>query len=473
MGKVAVAVIVSLWVISISILVNHIVPEPYMDEIFHIPQAQQYCIGNFRSWDPMITTPPGLYYLSLVHVASLFPGMSIVQAASSFSEVCTTAILRSVNGVLAVLCSILVCCIAYCSACYVSCMFEEELLVKCSGKLGALAVVIRQTNIVWMLFVACTGVINVTLVRPRDNVEVNDIDTAIRKSNRSTSNDDVTSGSNLRLRKFSNSLGTDKHSMPSASLVSTNHSSGLLDEVKVIFLALWYMKWELLVSFSPFLVVFVAFLAFIRWNGSVVLGAKEAHTVSPHFAQIMYFGLVSALAVAPLHCSKGQVVDLFRSFWKRRLISFFQVFVAVIAGFFSVHFFSIAHPYLIADNRHYPFYLWRKVINAHWSMKYLLVPPYVYSWFSIFITLGRVQRKIWVLAFFLATAAVLVPAPLIEFRYYTIPFYFIVLHSHINDYQSWLLMGLLYLAVNIFTMMIFLFRPYHWDHELGIQRFIW
>ena len=32
------------------------------------------------------------------------------------------------------------------------------------------------------------------------------------------------------------------------------------------------MKWELLVSFSPFLVVFVAFLAFIRWNGSVVLG---------------------------------------------------------------------------------------------------------------------------------------------------------------------------------------------------------
>jgi hypothetical protein len=68
-------------------------------------------------------------------------------------------------------------------------------------------------------------------------------------------------------------------------------------------------------------------------------GAKEAHTVSPHFAQIMYFGLVSALAVAPLHCSIGQGVDLFRSFWKRRPISFFQVFITVIAGFFSVHFF--------------------------------------------------------------------------------------------------------------------------------------
>nr|POE83053.1 dol-p-glc:glc(2)man(9)glcnac(2)-pp-dol alpha-1,2-glucosyltransferase [Quercus suber] len=261
--------------------------------------------------------------------------------------------------------------------------------------------------------------------------------------------------------------------MPSASFFSTNHSSGLLNEVEVILLALWHRKWELLVSFSPFLMVFVAFLAFVHWNGSVVLGAKEAHTVSPHFAQIMYFGLVSALAVSPLHCSIGQIVDLFQSFWKRRPISFFQVLIAVTAGFFSVHFYSIAHPYLIADNRHYPFYLWRKVINAHWSMKYLLVPLYVYSWFSILSALGKVQRKIWILAFFLATAAVLVPAPLIELRYYTIPLYFMILHSHINDYQSWLLMGLIYLALNVFTMTIFLFRPFHWDHEPGIQRFIW
>lgn len=49
---------------------------------------------------------------------------------------------------------------------------------------------------------------------------------------------------------------------------------------------------------------------------------------------------------------------------------------------------SIAHPYLLADNRHYPFYLWRKIIKAHWSMKYLMVPLYVFSWFSISSILG-------------------------------------------------------------------------------------
>ncbi|KAK1399958.1 hypothetical protein POM88_009821 [Heracleum sosnowskyi] len=44
---------------------------------------------------------------------------------------------------------------------------------------------------------------------------------------------------------------------------------------------------------------------------------------------------------------------------------------------------SIGNPYLLAENRHYTFYLWRKIINVHWSSKYLMV-PHVYVWFSIF-----------------------------------------------------------------------------------------
>jgi hypothetical protein len=30
------------------------------DEFFHVPQAQKYCAGDY-TWDPKITTPPGLY----------------------------------------------------------------------------------------------------------------------------------------------------------------------------------------------------------------------------------------------------------------------------------------------------------------------------------------------------------------------------------------------------------------------------
>ncbi|KAK6943666.1 Alpha-2-glucosyltransferase Alg10 [Dillenia turbinata] len=109
-------------------------------------------------------------------------------------------------------------------------------------------------------------------------------------------------------------------------------------------------------------------------------------------------------------------------------------------------------------------------------MKYLLVPFYVYfsvySWLSIIRILGKDERKIWVLAYFLASAAVLIPTQLIEFRYYTIPFYLLALHSVGNETIGWLLVGVGYIAINAFTMTMFLYRPFCWNHEPGTERFI-
>jgi alpha-1,2-glucosyltransferase len=53
-------------VVGISLLIQSqfSVIEPYMDEIFHIPQAQTYCDFKFMEWDPKITTFPGLYLFS-------------------------------------------------------------------------------------------------------------------------------------------------------------------------------------------------------------------------------------------------------------------------------------------------------------------------------------------------------------------------------------------------------------------------
>eukprot|EP00667_Euglena_gracilis_P030995 EG_transcript_43875 len=45
----------------LACLLNAVVPKPYMDEVFHIPQAERYLAGNFSHWDPKITTPPALY----------------------------------------------------------------------------------------------------------------------------------------------------------------------------------------------------------------------------------------------------------------------------------------------------------------------------------------------------------------------------------------------------------------------------
>ncbi|XP_068646077.1 dol-P-Glc:Glc(2)Man(9)GlcNAc(2)-PP-Dol alpha-1,2-glucosyltransferase isoform X2 [Aristolochia californica] len=478
MGRLAVALVVSLWVIPISIMVNHVIPDPYMDEIFHIPQAQQFCNGNFRSWDPMITTPP---------------------------------VLRSTNGVLAVLCSILlydiilhlrpsigergatlytivltlyplhwfftflyytdVASLAVILAMYLACLKRHYWL---SALLGGLAISIRQTNVIWMLFVAGTGAIDYLVgeyhKKFNDHIMITKSEGLADENYRPVS-------ANLKRRKMGSSVRATDISISKASVCSSrgssNFSSGMLKEIQEIFFALWCLKWNFFVLFTPYLLIFSTFVSFVIWNGSIVLGAKEAHTVSPHFAQIFYFGLASTAAMGPIHFNLHQAAALFKSLRMSKLVGFFVVCMALTAGLISVHFFSIEHPYLLADNRHYPFYIWRKVIKAHWLMKYLLVPLYVYSWSSIFHILGKFQRKTWVLLFFLACAAVLIPAPLIEFRYYTIPFFFIILHSPVGKYKHWFLIAVLYLIVNFFTMAMFLYRPFHWDHEPGTQRFIW
>lgn len=51
--------------------VNAEVPEPYLDEVFHVPQAQAYWAHQWTHWDPKITTPPGLYLWSYLLCAVL------------------------------------------------------------------------------------------------------------------------------------------------------------------------------------------------------------------------------------------------------------------------------------------------------------------------------------------------------------------------------------------------------------------
>lgn len=51
---------------AILLMMNSAQPASYMDEIFHIPQAQRYCRYNFHEWDSMITTLPGMYIASFL-----------------------------------------------------------------------------------------------------------------------------------------------------------------------------------------------------------------------------------------------------------------------------------------------------------------------------------------------------------------------------------------------------------------------
>lgn len=62
-----------------SLEINKAVQDPYLDEVFHVPQAQVYWSGSWRTWDPKITTPPGLYLYSYMFskIYSLFVDVPI------------------------------------------------------------------------------------------------------------------------------------------------------------------------------------------------------------------------------------------------------------------------------------------------------------------------------------------------------------------------------------------------------------
>ncbi|KAJ8119573.1 hypothetical protein O1611_g10581 [Lasiodiplodia mahajangana] len=60
LGVVSVLSCITPLALSWLLTVTANVPEPYLDEVFHIPQAQVYCDGRYLEWDDKITTPPGL-----------------------------------------------------------------------------------------------------------------------------------------------------------------------------------------------------------------------------------------------------------------------------------------------------------------------------------------------------------------------------------------------------------------------------
>ncbi|XP_062184698.1 dol-P-Glc:Glc(2)Man(9)GlcNAc(2)-PP-Dol alpha-1,2-glucosyltransferase isoform X2 [Phragmites australis] len=430
----------------------------------------------------------------------------MIGVAETFDALCSTAVLRSTNVIMAMICAVLfhdlllcirpgigkrkatiyailvalypvhwfftfvyytdVASLAAVLAMYLSCLKKRFWV---GAMFGAFSILFRQTNVIWMIFFAANGAISfVQDLYLKDNVSRENSEPTHKSNKVASGRDNKINAQGLRRRRINSPI-----SIVGVVPETTKLYNSFAEEVWDISLKLWNSKCKVLVTFTPFAVVMVAFIAFIIWNGGIVLGAKEAHLVSPHFAQFLYFGLVSAAALLPWHFTPSLVLDLFRWSGKNKTCSSLAVLTTLGLSFIAVHFFSVAHPYLLADNRHYTFYIWRKVIQVNWMMKYILIPLYVYSWFSIINILGKSQTRVWVLSFVLSVALVLVPAPLVEFRYYTIPFVILVLNSPVIGNGKLLALGSLYAAADLFTLVMFLFRPFHWEHEPGTQRFMW
>ncbi|RWS07343.1 putative Dol-P-Glc:Glc(2)Man(9)GlcNAc(2)-PP-Dol alpha-1:2-glucosyltransferase-like protein, partial [Dinothrombium tinctorium] len=87
-------------ILAVFVLVNEEVSVAYMDEQFHVKQARHYCVGNFTTWDPKITTPPGLYLITLGFLKPFSELYAFGEEDSA--KICPLFMLRSMNVVFTV-----------------------------------------------------------------------------------------------------------------------------------------------------------------------------------------------------------------------------------------------------------------------------------------------------------------------------------------------------------------------------------
>lgn len=102
----------------------------------------------------------------------------------------------------------------------------------------------------------------------------------------------------------------------------------------------------------PYLSIFAAFAVFVKINGGIVIGDKENHIASIHLAQLAY----CLLAYAPL------LLLQLPKFTNSQFYSIKNVMIFLISSLFCgilIHKYSFAHPFILADNRHFTFYFWR------------------------------------------------------------------------------------------------------------------
>ena len=407
---------------------------------------QSYCRGDFAAWDPKITTLPGLYYVSLglLPVANAFARATgtlvhragsaqvceamTMEGASSLcmqqmglgeygawgrAVGCSAQDLRLVNAILA----LLIAAIAHrilehlhgsearragedwrytlrvavvvlfpvsffffflfytdaVGTLMVLVMYERCLAGKvCVASIfGAAAVFCRQTNVVWVAF--CGGVLILRRIEgPWDEK------------------------SSLRAHMWSTAR----------RLLSPQLLAGLLVDV------------------APLILVCVAFLVFVVRNGGVAVGDKTNHTAGVYPMQPCYWQLLVLAFQAPWMLSPRRLGAFVGSLAANKAAAL----VAVSALLLGAHLCTYAHPFLLADNRHLTFYLWKNVFRRVAAARYCLAPVYLFGGWSCWHSLRLTCSPCWVAWYLACACLVVLPTGLLEFRYFIVAELLLLLH---------------------------------------------
>lgn len=451
-----------LWVahgVLVSNLFNKRAPQLYMDEPFHVPQTQNYCHGRLDVWDQKITTLPGLYLFGAAYAHGL-KGIADAFARAwgrqsiSMAVTCSAASLRLSNVLVGWICLTLlylvhsrlhpgvgalrntlwaatlatfplhwffqflyysdVLSLTAVLAAHLACLRRRYVV---AAGLAAVATLVRQTNVVWTVFTLGVAVMQ----------ECN---------------------------------------------VATSAGGSLVGNVTMLLRRLSQRGLQVMAVCAPLAAVPAVFVVFVRLNGGIVVGDRSAHVAVPHLVQPMYFALFSAAAMAPTLLNRKRLMVLRDRMAQRPATSLAAFMAAVAVVVAAVEGFTVAHPFLLSDNRHLTFYIWKDLLGVSPWVRRAAAPLYVAAGVLIVSAVAEAQSPLWIAAWVTCTCVVLVPSPLVEFRYFTIPLIMLALHIQPPTVRQTAVAAVAWAAVNAATVWLFLMRPYAWP-DGSLARFMW
>ncbi|PVU89748.1 hypothetical protein BB559_002655 [Furculomyces boomerangus] len=444
---------------------NKIVQAPYMDEVFHAGQAQAYCNGQFSTWDPKLTTPPGLYIVSFI-LAKIVNFLGLSETGG-----CTIKSLRTYNYFFSLLHFLVVYSIikklnktksdiwiavatftlmVFPVSFFFSFMYYTETLSNLlvlygyslsldksyweSAAVFLASLFLRQTNIIYAAMVLGWSIL----------AEVGEL-----------------GGEEAKTLIIKNSA------------YSTRSLEAFVSPFKKVFeLSIENIAY-MMRTLSGFLIVFAVFGGFIAANNGIVLGDKSNHVATLHFPQIYYLIMFLAGMCFPTISRIVDPIYFFRKNFLRswRLLLYVSISLLML---YTVKYHTIEHPFILSDNRHFSFYIWKDVYRRHYLIRYLLVPVYFYAGWLCWRALAKAQSIVWCLIAVGGVFLTLIPSPLLEFRYFILPYYIYRLHI-VQSSKSRMASEICWnLSISIGVYYLFFSKPFTWPSEPNsVMRFMW
>lgn len=447
--------------------------EIVVDELFHIPQGINLCEGNFSYWDPKITTLPGLHLTSALFVGYYFPcntyNLRFVNlVASCLNLLLFASILKFIYGsynesklkiVLQALSLTLLPPLYFFSHVYYTDTLSLLFLLsfsrlsfgnkkKCIFVFGVLSVLMRQTNIVWITMVLGHKLLDILI-----------------RSSRVFGNHYLTTSMISKYSMIANDIDSSKlkryYNLSDVVIALRYHLSTFFKNAfKFVPLSDLYViiqQMSILLSFAIFLYV----------NGSIVIGDKKAHEATIHVPQLFYFLLF--YGVFGLSYVLAKFISTLKLIFSNKVnVILLSIIFAII-----VHYNTIVHPYLLADNRHYTFYIWNRWFGKYDFAVYATIPIYIFLLFSLYDNLKDHNCISFLLPYCICVFLALALQKLVEIRYFLVPYIILRLRFARPSFKVVVMELLWYIAINVLTFNIFFTKEIKWTDFDEVQRIIW